>query len=115
MTMPDQPATPRRFRLQFSLRGLLVLMVLVGVGLVIYRWPWEEEEKLRQSAFPYSTSVGEADWIREELMSNQAGSPVHALHLALSFNTGDVPIVEYRKVSTYCRAWNGKPVKHGVE
>jgi hypothetical protein len=31
-----------RFRLQFSLRMLLLLMALLAVGLAIFRWPWEE-------------------------------------------------------------------------
>src|SRR5690242_12071498 len=35
-----------RLRPQFSLRGLLLLMLFVGAGLVVYRWPWEVEEKL---------------------------------------------------------------------
>ena len=32
---------PRILRLQFSLRGLLILMAVLGVALVIFRWPWE--------------------------------------------------------------------------
>ena len=35
----------RRFRLQFSLRVLLALMFLLGVGLAIYRWPWVETKQ----------------------------------------------------------------------
>lgn len=31
-------------RLQFSLRMLLVLMVLIGAGLTIFRWQWVESE-----------------------------------------------------------------------
>jgi hypothetical protein len=32
----------RGLRLQFSLRALLLLVTLVGLGLTYYRWPWEE-------------------------------------------------------------------------
>src|SRR5689334_15793096 len=40
------PPRPRRwFRPQISLRTLLVLMSLVGVGLTVYRWPWEEQSQ----------------------------------------------------------------------
>src|SRR5262245_61829315 len=31
---------PFRLRLQFSLRALLLVMFLFGVGLTWYRWPW---------------------------------------------------------------------------
>jgi hypothetical protein len=31
-----------RFRLQFSLRMLLLLMAIIAIGLAIFRWPWEE-------------------------------------------------------------------------
>jgi len=41
--MPSPPSRPRICRLQFSLRWLLLLMFGVGIALVIYRWPWEEE------------------------------------------------------------------------
>lgn len=61
--------SPRTFRLQFSLRALLVLMALVGVGIVVYRRPWTVEVEDKES----------------------------------------------RTTSQYRRAWNGKPVKHGVE
>ncbi|WP_254511779.1 hypothetical protein [Anatilimnocola floriformis] len=32
----------RSWRFQFGLRALLLLMTVVGIGLTIYRWPWEE-------------------------------------------------------------------------
>lgn len=35
---------PQRFRLQFSLRMILLMMALVGVALTIYRWPWVESD-----------------------------------------------------------------------
>ena len=37
-------SSPSRFRLQFSLRALLLLTLLVGVGLTVYRWPWKVEK-----------------------------------------------------------------------
>lgn len=33
---------PRRFRLQFTLRSVFLLMTLVSLAFVIYRWPWEK-------------------------------------------------------------------------
>jgi hypothetical protein len=36
----------RGFRLQISLRMLLLLMLFVGVGLTIFRWPWVEEDRI---------------------------------------------------------------------
>lgn len=33
-----------RFVMQYSLRGLLLSMVLIGLGLVWFRWPWVERE-----------------------------------------------------------------------
>ena len=30
--------------LQFSLRGMLIAMLVVCVALTIYRWPWQEEK-----------------------------------------------------------------------
>jgi hypothetical protein len=60
---------PRVSRMQFSLRGLLILMAVVSVALVAYRWPWE--------------------------VFTQKGD---------------------RKFRTqYRRAWNGRPVKSGLE
>lgn len=49
-TPPSEPAPskqppPRRFRLQISLRMLLLLMAAVGVTLAVYRWPWEETKQ----------------------------------------------------------------------
>lgn len=46
--MTPQSNPQRFFRLQFSLRMLLLLMALVAISLAIFRWPWE-------------TSVVEAD------------------------------------------------------
>jgi hypothetical protein len=40
------PIAQRRFRLQISLRMLLALMFLVGVGLTIFRWPWVEVDQI---------------------------------------------------------------------
>lgn len=40
--MPTPPPR-RRFRLQFSLRAVLLLMLLCGIALNVYRWPWVEE------------------------------------------------------------------------
>jgi antitoxin component YwqK of YwqJK toxin-antitoxin module len=37
--------SPRRFRLQVSLRVLLLLMAVIGVSLAVYRWPWEETKQ----------------------------------------------------------------------
>lgn len=55
--MSDSPPTPRRpFRLQVSLRVLLLLMAVVGVGLTIFRWPWVEDSKLAVQ-FPAAGTV----------------------------------------------------------
>ncbi len=40
MTLKSSPAQ-RQFRLQFSLRMLLLLTALVAVALAVFRWPWE--------------------------------------------------------------------------
>lgn len=37
----SNPVPRRWFRAQFSLRMLLIFMAVVGVGLTVYRWPWE--------------------------------------------------------------------------
>ena len=37
----SKPAT-KRSALSFSLRALLILVTLIGVGLAIFRWPWVE-------------------------------------------------------------------------
>jgi len=59
----------RTLRLQFSLRALLVAMALVGVGIVVYRWPWTVEANGTRA----------------------------------------------RTTTQLHRAWNGKPVRHGME
>jgi YD repeat-containing protein len=41
MAAPGPPS--RRSWLQFSLRGVLVVMAIVGAVLAIWAWPWEEE------------------------------------------------------------------------
>lgn len=41
-THSDQPR--KRFFLQYSLRGLLIATALVGVGLVVFRWPFTTRE-----------------------------------------------------------------------
>lgn len=43
--MSPAPHSRRWFRPQISLRTLLLLMLLVGVGLTVYRWPWEEQSQ----------------------------------------------------------------------
>jgi antitoxin component YwqK of YwqJK toxin-antitoxin module len=43
MTSPANK--PNKFRLQISLRMLLLLMAAVGVSLAVFRWPWEETKQ----------------------------------------------------------------------
>jgi hypothetical protein len=38
---PQSTSPQRKFRLQFSLRMLLLLTAIVALGLTIFRWPWE--------------------------------------------------------------------------
>jgi hypothetical protein len=49
---------PQSLRLQFSLQFLLVAMALVGIAIVVYRWPWIEEGETRTVRFttPYRRS-----------------------------------------------------------
>jgi hypothetical protein len=42
--MGTEPSRRRFAFLRYSLRGLLLTMALIGVGLVIFRWPWVERE-----------------------------------------------------------------------
>lgn len=41
---PRSSTTPSPFVMQYSLRGLLLSMVFIGLGLVWFRWPWVERE-----------------------------------------------------------------------
>lgn len=44
MTSPTNK--PSKFRLQISLRMLLLVMAAVGVLLAVFRWPWEETRQM---------------------------------------------------------------------
>lgn len=83
MTESPASASPRRFRLQLSLRTLLVLMALVGVGLAVFRWPWVE------------TTTQE---VRDKLTIDPRTSNVH---------------YRFELRTTYRRDWRGQPVKNG--
>lgn len=45
-TPPIPGSRSAAFGLQISLRMLLLLMFLVGVGLTIFRWPWVEVDQI---------------------------------------------------------------------
>lgn len=47
------------FRLQFSLRAMLLLTALVGVAVVVYRWPWKE---MNVSGFETITTEYRRGW-----------------------------------------------------
>lgn len=47
---------PPRFRLQFSLRMILALMAVIGVGLAVFRWPWVEESNHELPTYVYLRS-----------------------------------------------------------
>src|SRR5690349_21236113 len=96
------PATPPRrpwFRLQFSLRAVLVLMALVGIGLVIYRWPWE-----RVLNFPLDKAEGFAIPLDSGLFHGALGP-------APDFR--EEKAIPARVVTTFRRDWRGKPIAHG--
>jgi hypothetical protein len=115
---------PHLFRLQVSLRALLLLTLLVCVGLTIYRWPWVEETMLRYE-FAYIPAA-EADVLRSDFPNPSTHRTIRAQNLSrLMMNrlqTGRVvkgseliEIQEFREQTTYVRGWKGSPVKHGLQ
>jgi hypothetical protein len=100
MTLPVNK--PRTFRLQFSLRMLLLLMAVVGVGLTIFRWPWVDVEQhfetvLVQQGDSYSTDpFGDRPQFVKE-----APPPVEQRKLV------------WERRTSYRRNWRGAAVKHG--
>ena len=93
----------RGWRLQFSLRALLVMLTCVGSGLAIYRWPWETIEH----KFPGAVQLTHARvqfsggaWRGESADAKAhfaAGSPLN-----------------YRVSTTWHRGWNGRALRHGI-
>jgi hypothetical protein len=79
---------PRTLRLQFSLRALLVAMALVGVAIVVYRWPWTvvvETKELRTST-QYHRS-----WDRSPVKHGlQAEQPVRGETVHRWFHEGEL-------------------------
>ncbi|WP_254507730.1 toxin-antitoxin system YwqK family antitoxin [Anatilimnocola floriformis] len=87
MTNPTSPN--RNCRPQFTLRLLLIITAVIGIGLMVYRWPWTAE-----------TSLGKAEgWARSAEGKFLPGSK-------------DYEIV---RRNVYRRDWRGQAVKHGLE
>lgn len=90
---------PRTFRLQFSLRMLLLLMAVVGVGLTIFRWPWVDVEQHFETVINlYSTDPFDGLPSRD---MQAARPPVPQQKLV------------WEKRTSYRRNWWGDAVKHG--
>src|SRR5262245_34922987 len=90
MEPPSSP--PRRLRWQLSLRMLLFLMLLVGIGLTVFRWPWVE--------------IKQRDVVSHPLPVNPFSSaPPEKQEVLYS----------YEQRTTFRRNWRGQPVRHGVE
>ena len=56
-TSPANPPPP--FRLQISLRVLLIFMAAVCISLAVYRWPWEETDQHRVGKEFFAGDVAE--------------------------------------------------------
>jgi len=88
--MDQPPATsPRRLHWQLSLRMMLLLIALVGVGLTVYRWPWVESEwvDVPKPTDPFGNQPAEAP-------------PV---------------LWRYEQRTTFRRNWRAQAVRNGVE
>src|SRR5690348_8894961 len=96
------PATrPRRwFRPQISLRALLLLMMLAGVGLTVYRWPWVETIQ-RETIDLLTLSL--------QLQYLEPGADAKLLPLR-----EDNPLPPYVEKTTFRRNWRGEKMKHGL-
>lgn len=118
----------RRTWLQFSLRGMLIAMLVVGVALTIYRWPWEEE-KLET---PFQTGLLNSDLGFDDGELGLGGAPfgyepseeLGPWSFHFSWPQGHFPPIpppwpnrppDIRIRATYRRGWNGQPLKDGRE
>jgi hypothetical protein len=124
----SRPLPTRRSWLQFSLRGLLLAMSAVGIGLVVYRWPWVVESRAGMG----STEVFLQREITDPFLGQQAKNAVPSIlsanpdtflnptyfrkirQLNLAAAEQAKP-VKLRSKTTYRRGWTGKPEKHGEQ
>jgi len=107
----------KRSLLQFNLRTLLLAMFLVGVAIVVYRWPWEVEKW----ETPYQTGLAKSELgfddcdvaLEEGEWKTYFGWPRYQLPPLIP--PFPEPPAELLRTTTYRRNWRGKPVKDGPE
>jgi len=104
-------------------------MTLVGVGLVVYRWPWVVDSQARIG--PIETRLqGEltepflrhpdGTAVKRGPLTNPAAflNPTHFRDRRQSIqvlHTNQAEIEKLRRQTTYRRGWNGEPERHGVQ
>lgn len=106
--MAPAPHKRRWFRPQISLRTLLLLMLLAGVGLTVYRWPWVE-----------TFQRASIDQLRDNPHQLFADLPDRYLQRAFPYallppSTEDDPQPPFIEKVTFRRNWRGKKIKHGL-
>jgi hypothetical protein len=107
--MPAASLTSRRWRWQFSLRAVLVVMAVLGVVIVILRRPWVEtkDESWIPSALLYGADgPGTDSNVRKSNRWQNQWQPCAGRVSKSSVNN-------YRVTTMYRRGWNGKPQRHG--
>lgn len=110
-------ALPRTRRAQFSVRALLILMLLVGAGLGIYRWPWVVEQQVSPKSLVLQLPA------LRDMYNREFPGGWEPPYYVSQWGTRYPPLLEpepdnrpdFRQRTTYCRGWKGSTVKHGLE
>ena len=99
-------------RLQFSLRSLLVLTALIGIGIAVYRWPWVVTKIEAQSDLNvYFGTFGRSNEVLVCREGRWESNWLAPMVLDSSFPATD----EHRTTTIYRRGWNGAHLKNGRE
>lgn len=112
-TSTEIPVPRRRFRVQFSLRALLGLMLLCSVALVVYRWPVEKTGQERYANIRLQSFYG--FWSSEMQLVDDHWISVWQDHrwsydgVSTSESLGQT----YQTRASWQRGWNGQLQLHG--
>ncbi|WP_254507490.1 toxin-antitoxin system YwqK family antitoxin [Anatilimnocola floriformis] len=100
-------AAPLRiWRIQFTLRTLLVMLTCIGAGLAIYRWPWVETYESPGPGSLQLNAHASLKFARGAWRCELSGS----ILLPRFVSEG---VTNFRVTTTRRRGWNGRALRHG--